>query len=536
MIAVVCAPSLQKARKRNRPILCLALLALCFPRTFVVASPEDEFIRVAADRWSFETQQTRTRFVPFGTNFVLSEKKYLNLFAPDVYDAERYDRALAALEKLGFNLVKVFLPIAKVLPDPQTPGAARIAPGYLDNLDDFLRRARQHHIRVEVSLASWGGNGIKWWHEGGEYFGRKPWRTDDGIDSLDVLVHFWTILCTRFRDNPTLFSYTPAVEWSFPAGNLTWTPPNKQYGRLETEQGLFYWRAFLRARYDDDIAALNKQYGTHYRTFSQVSLVDFSYDFQTKKYADPEAKILDYQNFREWASRRYFKPQIAAIRAADPNHLVTISNHSRRAIGLWPGAARYFIGLSVPEETDLVDYFTTHDNNDETKLKPGQTIDDVVRACVLRCRFCNASATKPLIIEEFTFASADPQTVARGQAKMVLGTIGSASGWMNWYLQAPHKPNSADTSAGTRSAILNDDFTPTPWGLQAHELIRTLQHADLARTPAGTTLTLDRRKELVPHTMGTLLTILQHWNQYNHPVDFRWPRNKWIDMKLLDER
>ena len=49
---------------------------------------------------------------------------------------------------------------------------------------------------------------------------------------------------------------------------------------------------------------------------------------------------MDYQDFREWASRRYLKPQIAAIRAADRRHMVTISNHSRCAIGLWEGAAR----------------------------------------------------------------------------------------------------------------------------------------------------------------------------------------------------
>ena len=69
-------------------------------------------------------------------------------------------------------------------------------------------------------------------------------------------------------------------------------------------------------------------------TFSAVPVVDYSYDSKTKRYADPAAKILDYQNFRERASCRYFKPQIAALRAANQRHLVTISNHSRRAIGL----------------------------------------------------------------------------------------------------------------------------------------------------------------------------------------------------------
>jgi hypothetical protein len=183
-----------------------------------LADPNAEFIRVAPDHWGFETSVSKTRFIPFGANFVLSEKRYLNLFGPGVYDRQRYERVLAALEGLGFNTVKVFLPIGEVLPDPQVPGAARIAPGYLDHLEAFLQQAGRHHIRVVVSLACWGGNELKWWHEGGEYFGRHPWRADPGIDSLDVLTRFWTLVCGRLRANPALFSYTTS-------NTAAWKPP-----------------------------------------------------------------------------------------------------------------------------------------------------------------------------------------------------------------------------------------------------------------------------------------------------------------------
>ena len=497
----------------------------------VLAEPNDEIMRTTADRWGFETSVSKTPFVPFGVNFVLNEKRYLNLFGPGIYDRERYERLLAALEGLRFNTVKVFLPIAQVLPDPQVPGEARIAPGYLDNLEDFLRLAHRHQIRVVVCLACWGGNDIKWWHEGGEYFGRQPWRTDPGIDSLDVLTRFWKQLGARLRDNPAIFSYSPTVEWTFPAGNLTRTPPTKQSGRLETEPGLFYWRAFLQARYGS-IAELNRAYGTAYNDFHVVSIVDFTYDTKARRYADPAAKILDYQNFREWASRRYFKPQLAAIRAADPRHMVTISNHAIRAIGLWEGAARIFTGFEVPEQSDMVDYLVTHDNRSESELKRGQTIEDVLHDSILQARLCNARARLPLIVEEFTFASSNAQRVAEGQAKMVLGTVGHVSGWMNWYLQYPHEPNEADTPGADRSAVLDDEFRPTPWGLRARDLIAQLRTNDLSRLPPKTTIQLDRQKELVPVEMGTQLRICQNWTNYQHPIDFNWPSNRWIDLEL----
>ena len=506
-----------------------ALLLMSLPG---LADPNTEFIRVAPDHWGFETSDTKTRFVPFGANFVLSDKRYLNTFGPGVYDKERYEKVLSALEGLGFNTVKVFFPIWQVLPDPQVPGEARIAPGYLDNLEDFLRLASRHHIRVVVSLACWGGNEIKWWHEGGEYYGRHPWHADPGIDSLDVLTRFWTQVCSRLRDNPTILSYTPAVEWEFPAGNLTWTPPGKQYGRLETAPGLFYWRAFVQARYHGSIAELNRAYGTAYDDFRAVPVVDYTYDLKAKRYADPEAKILDYQNFREWSSRRYFKPQLAAIRAADRRHMVTISNHSRIGIGLWEGAARYFIGYEVPEQSDLVDYLTTHDNESQSRLKPGETIENVVHRLTVQARYCQAMARKPLIIEEYTFGSPDPNRVADYQGKMVLGTVGSASGWMNWYIQYPHEPDTADTPGADKSAILDDELRPTPWGLRARDLIVQLRGMDLARLAPKTTIELDRQKELVPHVTGTQLRIDHDWANYQHPIDFRWPSNQWIGLEL----
>ena len=493
-------------------------------------APDDEFIRVAPDRWTFETAQSHQRFIPWGANFVLWDRKYLNMFGPEVYDHALYDRALAAMERLNVNLVKVFLPIADVLPDPQGPAEARIAPTYLDNLDDFLAVARQRHIRVVLALAEWGGNGIKWWHEGGEYFGRSPWKAE-GVDSLAVLQSFWAQVATRLRDNPTLFAYTPCVEWTLPNYNLTWSPPDKPWGPVTTEPALWYWRHWAVARHGS-LDALNQAWGTSYESVDDIPIVDYSYDHGAHHYLDPPAKTLDYQDFRDWASYRYFKPQIEAIRRADPNHMVTISNHMRPVGDLWEGAAQYFTGLAEPEEVALVDYMTHHDNHDAKEIE-GADYSPLARAATVRLRACLAGARMPIIMEEFAFDSPDADRVAAACSEMVRGTVGSCSGWMVWYFQ--------HWDEGNPTGLVDRDMQPTAWGRAFGELGAPeglVGGADfksappLAWRPSRQVIEMNREQELVPTRLGTLLQVVRGWDDYQHPVGYRLPPNPWLRMPL----
>ncbi len=489
--------------------------------------PDDEFIRVAPDHWTFETSRTHQRFVPFGSNLVLTSKEDLDIFGPR-YESGRYDKILSACEGLDINLLKVFLPIAGLLPDPQIAGEVRIAPGYLDNLDDFLKLCRKHHIRAVISFTEWGGNGCKWWHEGGQYFGRKPWKTDDGPDSIDILCRFWKVLGARLKDNPAVFAYTPCVEWSFPAGNLTWTPDTVQHGTLPTEQGMFYWRRWLASKYGS-IGALNSAWGTRIGSFDEVPIVDYTYDDAGHVYKDSERKVLDYQNFREWTTLHYLGPQIRAIRAADPNHMVTISNHMRQW-DLWEGAATYFMGFTAAEEKPLVDYVTHHANFSGADTEGDGALARAVRGTAVMARFCHAGRPMPVMIEEYSFCSSDPARTAEGQAAIVKGTVGHASGWTTWYLQYPSNPNEADAADKTQSsAWLDAGLKPTPWGKRASAIYQELLRADLTRRPASRTIKLDRAEELVPKKLGTVLKVSR---ESEDTVDFDITHERDLDIVL----
>jgi hypothetical protein len=497
-----------------------------------LSDPRDEFIRVARDRWTFETDRSRRRFVPFGANLVLTDKADLDCFGPR-YASDRYRHILEASARQGVNTLKVFLPIGSLLPDPQQAGEARPAPGYFENLDDFLGLCRTHGIRAVICLSEWGVHGCRWWQEGGQYFGRRPWRTDPGVDSIGILCEFWRVLATRLRRNPQVFSYTLCAEWSMPSGNMTppWAPPDAEVGLVQGPVALWHWRHWLLAKYGS-MDRLNKAWGTQHSTPEDVSIVDYTWDGAAKRYRDPVAKVLDYQNFREWVTMRYFRPQIAAIRSVDANHMVTISNHMR-SWNLWEGAAKHFLGYTPAEEAAHIDYMTLHANYAEGEISNNRTPEQVVREIEVLARFSSAGRRMPLFLEEFTYATPDPVRTACAQEALVRGTLGHVSAWTSWYLQFPDGAGGAATAdTPHRMAWLNADLTPTPWGEAARALASELRAADLRRKVPRRVVRLDRAVELTPTKLGVLASAYLQYKPEEHPMDYTVRHEPDLDLRL----
>ena len=147
---------------------------------------------------------------------------------------------------------------------------------------------------------------------------------------------------------------------------------------------------------------------------------------------------------------------------------------------------------------------THHANYDENDLKDGRTLETIMHEVEVMARFAHAGKPMPLIVEEFTFAAADPKRAAEGQAAIVRGTAGHVSGWTTWYLQYPQDPGAADVAH--RAAWLNDDLSPTPWGETARRLFEELRKGEQGRKPARRTVRLDRAVELVPKKTGVLIS------------------------------
>lgn len=492
---------------------------------------DSEFIQVSPDKHSFVGKESGEPFIPFGSNLVLRSKDDLNIFGPR-YSPERYEQILIACQNLHINLLKVFLPIANVLPDPQPLGGCQIAPGYIENLVNFLGLCRKHEIRAVVSLTEWGGNEIRWWHDGGQYWGRSPWKKEPGIDSFEVLHHFWLTLAARLKTDPAVFSYTPAVEWTLPASNLTWFPPDGSSSVVSSPQGIFYWQAWLQAKYKT-VEALNVAWGTHLASWTEAQLPSYEYISSARKYKSPEAQLYDYQNFREWTTLRYFKPQIEAIRKADPNHMVTLSNHMR-FWNLWEGGAYGFLGTTPFEQKKWVDYITYHANFSETDPEPNRTDEEIVRYATVLARFCDIGEPRPIMLEEFVFASTNPQRVAEVQSRIVQGTLAHVAGWTSWYLQFPENPQQgADpVDLPVESSWLDADLNPTPWGQAAAQLAENVLPTQIGWKPPIEIVPLSRREALLPKSLTVLARHIKDWARRSDLIGYSAPHETDLDIIL----
>ncbi len=139
-------------------------------------------VRVVDGVGEFFDRQTGATFVPRGNNYTRLDPQptpgggsqvYHSVFDPGRYDVAELTTALDEMEALGYNVVRVFV-------SQNTIGTSDgLDEAYMDDVIDFLRRAKEHGLQVIVTQD---------WLPGGRY-GRILSR--DCCDTFDVMnVHF----------------------------------------------------------------------------------------------------------------------------------------------------------------------------------------------------------------------------------------------------------------------------------------------------------------------------------------------------------
>ncbi len=421
--------------------LTLMLLHAVLPDLGSAASATSPLpkIVIAHDRRSFETT-TGQPFVPFGVTYFRPGTGW----APQVwkqFDADATRRDFARMKELGVNCTRVFLSYGSFLMETN-----RISLDGLAKLDQFLAIAEQAGIYAHPT-------GPDHWE------GLPDWaKTDRYADdvALRAVEFFWKELAARYRGRSVIFAYDllnePEIRWD--------TPP------MRTE-----WNRWLETKYSDAAKLAQAWGGTN------QNLAFGSIPIPPKEDCAGCARLLDFQHFREDLADNWTRRQVAAIKASDPQALVTVGLIQWSVPTLLAAGWQY--SAFRPERTArLVDFMEVHfyplangfyEYAPEDEPKNLAYLESVVREVarpgklVLIAEFGWYGGGKPSFANH-AFASEEQH--ARWCRKLVESTAGLACGWLNWGFH--DHPGAKDCTEF--SGLLTADSKTKAWGRELKEL------------------------------------------------------------------
>jgi len=442
------------------------------------------FVRVGPDGRTF--RRGRDRFIPFGCNY----------YDPDTgwpphlwqqFDEERVAKQFTVMRTLGVNCVRVFLTAQSFFPNGRT-----LEPEAMDRLETLLEIADENGILVQLT-------GPDHWE------GRPPWWGGDRYtkpESLETLGRFWTLLAGALRDDTRLFSYDILNE-----PILQWTSPTMEDA----------WPRWLEQRYGK-IERLRKAWALGDAELDAWESIAVPQD--TDAPASPA--LYDYQCFREDLATHWVAVQSDAIRAADPNHLVTV------------GLVQWSIPINIAKPSGyaavnpvliapFVDFMTVHFyptagdpfTNPESFRRNQAYLEAVVRS---------VDVGLPIVLGEFGWygGGAAPNMPRRTQEQQRLWNRGVlevtesiCTGWFNWAFA--DTPSATDISR--YSGLVTDSLRVKPWGTDFKIRARLLNRNRPRYRPATMTLKPDYRFVLTSSeaSRAVLDEFMELAEQYRRP-------------------
>ncbi|MHB8974463.1 MAG: beta-galactosidase [Pirellulaceae bacterium] len=500
------------------------------------ATDQPEFIRVAADQWTFAGESSGKRFIPFGSNFVFycpsdkSNPQGIDVLARVHWDPVVIRKAFEGASSLHMNVMKVFLPSHLILRDPQTNDRvvfAEMVPSLPERLDYLFQTARETGVYVSLTFAEWGAHSLRWWQDGGTFVGRGNELNPD-IDSYAVLRSFWKTLAERYKNEPMLFSYNLAVEFYMPGGNWGAQKGGEpKYDLVLADRwGLPAWHAYL-AQAIGEIADINARWKTNYATLADIPQPEYAWIPAESRYSMPQAMLADYGSFKEYVTYAFFRNEVDAIRSVDKRHMITCGYHPHHpAIG-WMGSAQYVAG-AAPPELDLLDYTTVHLYTNHVDYTPGVTPTQF-HGAVVGARF--AWAGKPVMAEEMGHITRDRAETARESSNLVKTLMPHVSGFMLWFL--------SDVGPNDPYGPLGTDLAVNSFGEEWRKLIESdglLSAMPGRREPPARTVTVNRLDGMAPIKLTESQLLIQNWDASPQPVDFVLEKNPMIERLRQNQR
>ncbi len=509
-------------------------------------------IRVSSDGWNFEERTTGKRVVPFGSNFIFDYPKAtdkndtmrsLDILTDTVFRTEEIEKAFIGAHKLHMNIMKVFLPVGALLPDPQTGNKAAFAtmtPSIWERLEFVFQMAEKYEIYLSLTLAEWGAASLQWFHDGGDLFGSAE---DGAVDSFAIYADAWRQLATFCKERNALFSYNLAVELYIPGGN--WGAAQGEAGgqwfAFSERWAHSAFRAFLRRKYET-IDAVNQAHQTAYASFEDICApLELYWDAQSEQYNVNTQVLIDYNEFKECVCYLFLKNMADAIRSVDTEHMITAGLHPDQ-VGLAPKGNGYKIATLNNREYDFLDYVTIHLYTFFTYLIARPPMDHVVngystvkldshdvlvqrlRECLLYIRFIWSG--KPIMLEEFGHYVMDREESLACTRETVEVLSGHVSGFQLWLLgDAPEVRDACGP--------MDVDFEVNRWGEEWKKLNEPggiVYEYPRERIPAQTIVKIDYNEAYAPLQTTVGEQIMENWDDYRHPVDFELATNPMLTM------
>jgi hypothetical protein len=401
-------------------------------------------VRIAPDGRGFVTAEGR-RFNPMGVTYYRPGTGW----APQVwkkFDVEATRRDFARLRGLGGNCVRVFLTYGSFYPQP-----GRLDEQAVGQLERFLELASEQGLYVHPT-------GPDHW-EGLPDWARGDRISDDAV--LAALEDFWRLLATRLRGRTAVFAYDllnePEVPWD--------SPPLRAK-----------WNRWLAAKYRDHAGVTNA-----WRRSDVPPLGTLGPPPKEDALLDP--RLLDFQRFREDVAEAWTRRQAAAIKAADPQALVTVGliQWSVPAVLAHVG---HYAAFRPERQAPHLDFLSFHfyplADGAYTYAGPDAEAKNLAYLeCLSRE---HARFGKPVVLGEFgwhgggkpkAFQNAPPATEeqqARWCRLVIETTRHRVDGWLNWGFH--DQPEATDVSEFT--GLLTSDGRDKAWGREFHRLAGVL--------------------------------------------------------------
>jgi hypothetical protein len=353
-------------------------------------------------------------FVPFGVSYYRPGSGW----APQVwkkFDPEGMRRDFEELKRLGCNVVRVFVSMTAFYSKP-----GQLDPEGLAKFDRFLDLADEAGIYVHPTGP-------------GGWEGMPPWT--NGLDIcdpkyLDGLAAYWRLFAARYRGRNTIWAYDlqnePSINWDTPCMRTLWAE----------------WR---RKRHREPVPIPDPKGGN--------------------------PALIDFQHFRESLGTRWVEVQAKAIRAADPDALITtgLIQWSVPAQRLGLGNYAAFRPSKIARYLDFMEihYYPLATGAYRYESADAESANLAVAESMAREA---ARPGLPLVIAEFGWYGGGPldkggepateQQQADWCRHLVEVTAPLACGWLNWGMH--DEPDAGDVSVLT--GLYTVDGRLKEWG------------------------------------------------------------------------